>query len=159
MLISQDDVREVTLKRWMFGAAFGLFALSGTPVQAQEPAEPARASAPGFDFWGTGEGSYFYHRLSGDCDTVHHRHGRNAAWGSWEMPLARIGEGGPEETERGGIVLRFRCLDGSACIESGRGSFVTGHDVEHAIPFQNMERAHAFSQRVAQLRVACGIGR
>lgn len=141
----------------MIGAAFGLLALSGTSVQAQEPLEPARASAPGFDFWGTGSESYFYHRLSGDCDTVRHRHGRNAAWGSWAMPLSRIAEDGPEETERGGVVLRFRCLDGTACIESGRSSYVTGHDIEHGIPFQTMERAHAFSRRVAELKIACGI--
>lgn len=147
------------MKPWMIGVAFGLIAVSGAPAQAQEPAESARASAPGFDFWGTGEGSYFYHRLSGDCDTVRHRHGRNAAWGSWTMPLSQIAEDGPEETERGGIVLRFRCLDGAACIQSGHLTNITGAAVEHAIPFQDMERARAFSQRVTELKVACGIGR
>lgn len=148
------------MKRWMIGAAFGLFALSGTAAQAQEPAEPAepaRALAPGFDFWGTGGGSFFYHRLSGDCDTVHHRHGRNAAWGSWIMPLSRIGEDGPEERETGGVVLRFHCLDGTACIERGRSAQVTGRNTEHAIPFANMERARAFSRQVAELKIACGV--
>ena len=122
---------------------------------AQEPDAPARG--PGFDFWGTGEGSFFYHRLSGGCDAVQHRHGRNAAWGRWVMPLSRITEGGPEESERGAIILRFSCSDGTECIQSGHLTNVTGRTSEHAIPFETMERARAFSRQVAELKVACGV--
>ena len=143
------------MKPWMIGAAFCLLALSGAPAEAQEP--DALAPGPGFDFWGTGEGSFFYHRLSGGCDTVQHRHGRNAAWGRWVMPLSRITEGGPEESERGAIVLRFSCSDGTECIQSGHLTNVTGRTSEHAIPFETMERARAFSRQVAELKVACGV--
>ena len=148
-------MRERIVKPWMIGAALGLLALSGAPALAQEPEAPARG--PGFDFWGTGEGSFFYHRLSGGCDTVQHRHGRNAAWGRWVMPLSRITEGGPEESERGAIVLRFSCSDGTECIQSGHLTNVTGRTSEHAIPFETMERARAFSRQVAELKVACGV--
>ena len=148
-------MRERTVKPWMIGAALGLLALSGAPALAQEPEAPARG--PGFDFWGTGEGSFFYHRLSGDCDTVQHRHGRNAAWGRWVMPLSGITEGGPEEGENGVIVLRFSCVDGTECIQTGRLSNVSGQAREHAVPFGSMERARAFSRQVADLKIACGV--
>ena len=153
--MSPNLMRERIVKPWMIGAALGLLALSGAPAMAQEPDAPARG--PGFDFWGTGEGSFFYHRLSGGCDTVQHRHGRNAAWGRWVMPLSRITEGGPEESERGAIVLRFSCSDGTECIQSGHLTNVTGRTSEHAIPFETMERARAFSRQVAELKVACGV--
>ena len=153
--MSPNLMRERIVKPWMIGAALGLLALSGAPALAQEPEAPARG--PGFDFWGTGEGSFFYHRLSGGCDAVQHRHGRNAAWGRWVMPLSRITEGGPEESERGAIVLRFSCSDGTECIQSGHLTNVTGRTSEHAIPFETMERARAFSRQVAELKVACGL--
>lgn len=153
--MSPNLMRERIVKPWMIGAALGLLALSGAPAMAQEPDAPARG--PGFDFWGTGEGSFFYHRLSGGCDTVQHRHGRNAAWGRWVMPLSRITEGGPEESERGAIILRFSCSDGTECIQSGHLTNVTGRTSEHAIPFETMERARAFSRQVAELKVACGV--
>lgn len=153
--MSPNLMRERIVKPWMIGAALGLLALSGAPAMAQEPDAPARG--PGFDFWGTGEGSFFYHRLSGGCDAVQHRHGRNAAWGRWVMPLSRITEGGPEESERGAIVLRFSCRDGTECIQSGHLTNLTGRTSEHAIPFETMERARAFSRQVAELKVACGV--
>jgi hypothetical protein len=143
------------MKPWMICALFCLIALSGGPAEAQAQEEPVRG--PGFDFWGTGEGSFFYHRLSGDCDTVQHRHGRNAAWGRWVMPLSMITEGGPEEGEQGAIVLRFSCRDGADCIQSGRLANVTGRTRDHAIPFETMERARAFSRQVADLKVACSV--
>ena len=141
------------MKRWMIGAGFCLLAVSGTAVQAQDNDAPA--SAPGFSFWGTGSGAYFYHRLSGDCATVDHSHGRNAAWGRWIMPLAAVVEDGPEEAASGAAVLRFRCVDGSECIQRGHLTNVTGQASEHAIPFETMDRARAFSRQVAALRMAC----
>ena len=145
------------MKLWMIGTVFGLLALSGTAVEAQEPAEPAHEPAPGFSFWGTGSGAYFYHRLTGDCTTVDHGHGRNAAWGRWLMPLSAIAEVGPEEGENGAAVLRFRCVNGTSCIRRGHLTNVTGEDSEHAIPFETMERARAFSRQVAELKAACGV--
>ncbi len=145
------------MKPWMIGAAFCLLALSGAPTEAQAQAQDEPARGPGFDFWGTGEGSFFYHRLSGDCDTIQHRHGRNAAWGRWVMPLSTVTEVGPEEGEHGVIVLRFSCSDGSECIQSGHLTNVTGRASDHAIPFETMERARAFSRQVADLKVACSV--
>ncbi len=123
-------------------------------VMADDPSH----SSPGFDIWGTGKESYFYHRLSGNCEALQHRHGRNAAWGAWHLPLAQIAEGGPEEGEYGGVVLRFHCIDGSACIHKGALSSLPDRVDSHTIPFETMQGARDFSIRVANLRVACGIG-
>lgn len=149
-------MREVSLKLWIMAAACGLLALSGEPVQAQESAEPTRRLT--FDIWGTGNGAYSYHRLSGNCDTVDHAHGRNAAWGRWIMPLAEILEAGPEEGEHGGAVLRVRCADGTACIRRGRLTDITGTASEHALPFETLERASIFARRIADLKAACAAG-
>ena len=127
---------------------------SAVPVMAESRSQ----SSPGFDFWGTGEGSYFYHRLSGDCEMLEHRHGRNAAWGAWYMPLAQVAEGGPEEGQYAGAVLRFHCIDGSACIHKGALSNLPDRVESHTIPFETMQGARDFSIRVASLKVACGIG-
>ena len=143
------------MTRWMIGAAVGLLALAGSTVQAQERPEPE--PKPGFDLWGTGEGSYFYHRLSGDCGALEHRHGRNAAWGRWVMPLSAIVVDGPGEDGVGNLVLRLRCSDGTACVESGHLTNITGRASEHAIPFQTVDRARAFERRVADLKTACGV--
>lgn len=146
------------MKPWMIGAAFGVMALSGATVQAapQDPVGPA--SVPGFDFWGTGSGAYSYHRLSGDCDTVDHGHGRNAAWGRAMMPLSQIVADSPDAGEHGGVRLRFRCVDGTPCIRRGHLTNITGQASDHIVPFETMDRARAFSQRVAELKIACGIG-
>ena len=140
----------------------GLFALSiggCATVQEVSPAAAETAEAtPGFDFWGTGEGSYFYHRLIGDCETLVHGHGRNMAWGQWRMPLDLVVDGGAEESEHGGAFLRFSCTDGSACIQQGALSLTPDRVVSHAVPFETMQRARDFSIRVANLKSACGIG-
>ncbi len=147
------------MKLCLIAAAFGCLALTSEPAQAQDARLPDDTqSTPGFSFWGTGSGSYFYHRLSGDCDTVDHGHGRNAAWGRWRMPLAQITEDGPEEGQHGGVLLRFRCTDGSDCMVRGHLTNITGRVSEHAIPFETMDRARAFSRQVAELRTACAAG-
>ena len=139
----------------------GLFALSIAGCATAQEASPVAAEpaegAPGFDFWGTGEGSYFYHRLIGDCETLVHGHGRNMAWGQWRMPLTLVVDGGPEENEHGGAFLRFSCTDGSACIQQGARSHTPDRAVSHAVPFGSMQRAREFSMRVAELKVACGM--
>lgn len=142
---------------WMSGAVFGLMAFAGTAAHAQDRGEPVAGAS--FSVWGTGSRSYFYHRLTGDCDTVDHGHGRNAAWGRWLMPLSRIIEAGPEEGEHRGAVLRFRCEDGTECIRRGQLDNVTGRTGEHVIPFETMEGARSFAQQVAELKVACGVAR
>ena len=143
------------MTRWMIGAAVGLVALSGTTAQAQE--RPGPEPRPGFDFWGTGDGSFAYHRLSGDCETLEHRHGRNAAWGRWSMPLAAIVVDGPGEDEVGNLVLRLRCSEGPDCVRTGYLTNVTGRASDHAIPFETVERARAFERQVADLKTACAV--
>lgn len=127
------------------------------PVVASTLASATVTSPPGFDFWGTGEGAYFYHRLSADCETLVHGHGRNSAWGLWRLPLTAISEVGPEEGEHGGASLRFDCRDGQACIEQGALRTTPDRVATHAIPFETMQRARDFSVSVANLKVACGI--
>lgn len=159
------------MRGWML-VGLGIVATTGCAGAPAEPqaapapdvvavpviAESQPQSSPGFDFWGTGEGSYFYHRLSGDCEALQHRHGRNAAWGAWYMPLTQVAEGGPEEGEYGGAVLRFHCVDGSACIRKGALSNLPDRIESHAIPFETMQGARDFSIRVSNLKTACGIG-
>jgi len=128
-----------------------------SPVVSSTVTSVPVASSPGFDFWGTGEGAYFYHRLSADCETLVHGHGRNNAWGLWRLPLGAISEGGPEEGEHGGAVLRFDCRDGQACIEQGALRATPDRVSTHAIPFGTMQRARDFSVTIANLKVACGI--
>ena len=145
------------MKLWILGIAFGVLALPATVARAQEPVEAA--SARSFDFWGTGSGSYFYHRLSGDCETIQHRHGRNAAWGMAMMPLLQIVADNPGEGQHGGYRLRFRCVDGTSCIQRGHLTNVTGRVSEHTIPFGTIERARSFAQQVEDLRAVCSAGR
>ena len=144
------------MKRVIFAASVGLLGLSGSAIQAQEAA--ATDQSPGFSRWGTGGGTYAYHRLVGDCTTLEHAFGRNAAWGRWIMPLSAVAEDGPEQSEGGGVALRFRCIDGSACIQRGHLTQITSHVDEHAIPFETMELALAFSRQVSDLKAACAVG-
>lgn len=141
------------MKHVMFASVVGLMALSGSAIQAQDTAAPD--AGPGFSFWGTGSGAYTYHRLTGDCATLEHGHGRNAAWGRWVMPISAVAEDGPEEGGHGGVGLRFRCLDGSPCIQRGHLTQITDHVDEHVIPFETTERARAFSRQVSDLKAAC----
>lgn len=116
-----------------------------------------RQDEPGFSFWATGDGALAYHHISGDCDEIEHAYGRNAAWGLWRLPLARVIVNGPEETEGGGAVLRFRCADASACIGQGRLEETPEQTGDHAIPFGDMDRARAFAGQVSDLKAACGL--
>ena len=158
------------MRGWML-IGLGVLAVAGCAgapaIEADAPSpgdavavvpENPPQTGPGFDFWGTGEGSYFYHRLSGDCEMLKHRHGRNSAWGAWYMPLARVAESGPEDGEHGGAVLNFHCVDGTSCIQKGALTNLPDRIASHAIPFETMQGARDFSVRVAALRTACGIG-
>ncbi|RZJ46666.1 MAG: hypothetical protein EON87_03740 [Brevundimonas sp.] len=71
------------------------------------------------------------------------------------MPISAVAEDGPEEGEHGGVGLRFRCLDGSSCIQRGHLTQITDQVDEHVIPFETMERARAFSRQVSDLKAAC----
>lgn len=116
-----------------------------------------RQDEPGFSIWGTGEEALAYHHISADCDEIEHAYGRNAAWGLWRLPLARVMVDGPEGTEGGGAVLRFRCADASACIGQGRLEHTSERVADHAIPFADMDRARALAGRVSGLKAACGL--
>lgn len=140
---------------WVIAVAFGLAASAGAATHAQDRGEPLAGAS--FSFWGTGSGPFFYHRLSGDCETVEHGHGRNAAWGRWLMPLSRIAVDGPEEGERGAAVLRVRCVDQTECILSGELDNLTGRTSEHVIPFETLERAVSFAHQVVELKAVCGV--
>lgn len=141
--------------RGLLMVGLGVFALAGG-AHGQDAGSPP-AQEPGFRYWSTGSGLYVYHQLSADCDGVEHGHGRNAVWGRWRMPLAEILEDGPEEASDGGAVLRFRCADGSACMEQGAYLTMAERTDEHSIPFETMEGARRFATAVANLKIACGI--
>lgn len=139
----------------------GLIALAaGACASAPEESAPAIETAkpkPGFDQWGTGEGPYSYHRVAGTCETLTHAHGRNAINGLWNMPLASITEGGAEEAEQGAALVRFACKNGGACIAQGKLSSTPDTVADHAIPFETMDLARAYTVQVAALRTACGL--
>jgi hypothetical protein len=123
------------------------------PVIVSTPATPPPDAS--FDWGQTGEGVYFYHRVWGDCDTLGHGHGRNMAWGRWEMPRADVAEGAAEATGDGHALVRLTCRDGSACIRQGELSAATEPVSEHAIPFGTMALAQQYIEAVAVLRGAC----
>ncbi len=129
-------------------------ACTATPAAA--PAEPAAAEPPpSFRWHRTGEALFIYHQVRGDCDTLVHTHGRNAAWGLWEMPLAEVIEHGAVETEEGAALVRLTCRDGSACMRQGALSTAADPIREHAIPFGTMALARQYTEAVAALKTAC----
>ena len=131
-------------------------ACTATPAPAAAPAEPAAAEAPpSFRWHRTGEALFVYHQVWGDCDTLVHTHGRNAAWGLWEMPLAEVIEHGAEETDEGTALVRLTCLDGSACMRKGALSTAADPIRDHAIPFGTMALARQYTEAVAGLKTAC----
>ena len=119
--------------------------------------EPARQDErPGLAVRRTGDGTYFYHNVRADCETVEHAHGRNAAWGLWRMPLSEVSDQPVEPGERGGFNLTLQCVDGSNCIGAGRLDVVSDHTSAHAIPFETREQARAFADELGPLRLRCG---
>jgi len=124
------------------------------PVIVSAPATPPPNAS--FEWGQTGEGVYFYHRVCGDCDTPGHGHGRNMAWGRWEMRRAGVAGGAGEATGDGHALVRLTCLNGSACIRQGELSVATEPVSEHAIPFSAMALAQQYTEAVAGLRGACG---
>jgi hypothetical protein len=146
--------KEAALRGWIV-IGLGVLALAGT-VRAQE-AELLPGTRPGIHQWSTGSGLYMYHQLKADCVTLEHGHGRNAVRGLWRMPLSEILEDGPEENPAGGAILRFRCADGSACIQSGAYRSTPDRTQAHGIPFETMDGARRFAVEVANLKVACNL--
>ena len=127
--------KEAALRGWIV-IGLGVLALAGT-VRAQE-AELLPGTRPGIHQWSTGSGLYMYHQLKADCVTLEHGHG-------------------PEENPAGGAILRFRCADGSACIQSGAYRSTPDRTQAHGIPFETMDGARRFAVEVANLKVACNL--
>ena len=123
------------------------------PLAAAAPAIPPPGAS--FSWHRTGEGTYIYHRVWGDCDTLGHGHGRNMAWGRWEMPLADVIDGGAEETGEGGALVRLTCRDGSACMRKGALSTATEPLSEHTVPFGTIALARQYTEAVSALKTAC----
>jgi hypothetical protein len=145
------DMRRVAL------LALALAACTATPG-ADLVAGEAPAPTVSFRWHRTGEGTFIYHQVWGNCDSLGHGHGRNFAWGRWEMPLAGVIESGAEDTADGGALVRFTCRDGSACIGKGAlSNDATDALRDHAIPFGTMALARQYSQQVAALKTACNL--
>ena len=141
-----------------------LLAMAATACAATPAALPAPLPAnetgaprppPSFSWYRTGEALFAYHQVRGDCDTLVHTHGRNAAWGLWEMPLAEVIEHGAEETEEGTALVRLTCRGGSACLRKGALSTAADPLSEHAVPFATMALARQYTEAVAALKTAC----
>ncbi|MBX3479478.1 MAG: hypothetical protein KF842_03695 [Caulobacter sp.] len=115
----------------------------------------AVAAAPSFDTWGTGEAALAYHRISGDCEAVSDRFGRNAAWGHWRMPLSAVTITLAPPTDAGGVQMQFRCRDGSACIQSGRLDDLSETTAAHDLAFDKADRAAEVMGLIDTLRAAC----
>ncbi|MBI1404550.1 MAG: hypothetical protein GC145_00320 [Caulobacter sp.] len=116
----------------------------------------AAAAGPSFDTWGTGEAALAYHRVSGDCEAVSDRFGRNAAWGYWRMPLSAVTVTLAPASEGEGTRLRFVCRDGSACIAAGKLDSLEEAQVAHDLAFDTVERAEEVLGMIKTLRAACG---
>lgn len=143
-----------------FIAAICLAPVAACALTLHDPLAPSAPATPppdaSFEWGRTGEDVYVYHRVWGDCDTLGHGHGRNMAWGRWEMPLADVIEGDAEATGDGHALVRLTCRDGSACIRQGALSAATEPVSEHAIPFGTMALARQYTEAVGVLRGACG---
>ena len=139
--------------------ALAATACAATPAALPAPLPATEAAAPqpppSFRWWSTGEALFAYHQVWGDCDTLVHTHGRNAAWGLWEMPLAEAIEHGAEETDEGTALVRLTCRGGSACMRKGALSTAADPISEHAVPFATMALARQYTEAVAALKTAC----
>lgn len=116
---------------------------------------PPTATTTAFDFWKTGDGMLAYHRLQGDCETLTHSFGRNAAWGRREMPLADISVEVRPAASGAEARMVFTCQSGTACIRAGAYRTTDGRLATHSLPFGSLERAVVFETAVADLRRAC----
>lgn len=114
----------------------------------------AFAPAPTFDIWGTGPERLAYNHLTGDCDTLVHAFGRNAAWGRWEMPRDQVSVI-RQSVSGGAAKVVFRCADGSACIRAGKLDQTPDRLVGHEIPFATTEGADAYVGKLAELGTTC----
>ena len=131
-------------------AAISAAALTGAgAVSAQDRAETY------FSYGSTGRGMpFFYHQVRGDCGTLSHLFGRNAAWGLWTLPLDSISEG-TVILDGEHAVVRFNCLDGSACIGQGYWRETSEQITEHDIPFETPALAETFLADARAFRAGC----
>jgi hypothetical protein len=109
--------------------------------------------ATSFDIWKTGDGILSYHRLSGDCETLNHRFGRNAVWGRWEMPASAVEVG--VAPDGAGARMTFTCRDGSDCIKAGAYLTMPDRLATHTVPFGSIERARFLEKAITDTRRAC----
>jgi hypothetical protein len=141
--------------------ALAAAACAGAPEPPPAPLAAAEAAAPSepessFRWHRTGAGTFVYHQVWGDCDTLGHGHGRNFAWGRWDMPLAEVIDDGAEETDDGTALVRLSCRDGSACMGKGAlSNDATEALSEHTIPFGTMDLARQYTQQISALKTAC----
>lgn len=111
--------------------------------------------ATSFDYWKTGDGILSYHRLQGDCQTLTHSFGRNAAWGRWEAPLAEVAVAVMPADDESSARMVFTCRAGAACIAAGAYRTTDGRLATHALPFGSPERAAVFEAAITDLRRTC----
>ena len=116
--------------------------------------------ATSLDLWKTGDGILSYNHLRGDCQTLTHSFGRNAAWGLWVMPLAEVEVSVAPAPEAGadgdgGARMTFTCRAGAACIKAGAYRTTDGRLPSHGLSFGSTARAAVFETAIADLRRAC----
>jgi hypothetical protein len=105
------------------------------------------ASALSFDNWGR-VGDFAYHRVSGDCDLLRHRIGRNATRGSHSAPLRSI-----RLVVEAPTRVRLQCLRGTCITSIGNGQTLTRDS--HQIDFETASAAAGYVRQVNDLRRAC----
>jgi len=112
-------------------------------------------AATSFDLWKTGEGMLSYNRLQGDCETLTHSFGRNAAWGLWEMPLADIETDLVHAADGSSARMFFSCRSGAECIRAGALQTTDRRLATHSLAFGSLGRAVVFETAITELRKAC----
>jgi len=134
----------------LIAAAFTAAALTGAgAASAQDPAETY------FSLSNTGRGMpFFYHQVRGDCGTLSHIFGRNGAWGLWTLPLDAVSQGTVIADGEHALV-RFDCVDGSACIGKGLWRETNEQIATHDIPFATPALAESFLTASRAFRSGC----
>lgn len=125
------------------------------PAKAELAAAPAAAPVTEIAWWRTGDGTFIYHQVRGDCAGVKHSHGRNGAWGIWTIPLTGMSMTQPETNGEKIASLDFQCDAGAACIGKGEFSNVKDPVTEHRIPFGTPELASALAAEIKGLQAYC----
>ncbi len=131
----------------------------GSGTLASTPQDSARMSVER----GPDPRRWAYDHVSVDCERIVQLHGRNGAWGRWELPLAAISGGDvltgsarpAEEAHGDGAMTSFRCTDGSDCIGVGRVDQATPQQSEHSFGFADAGYARRFLSDLERFRASC----